>query len=227
MNSFRLVRIFLPSLLIVFLFSCKPNKIELSGTGYNVPATAGNQATELSTKQSWTVISDQTWCTVNPTSGEGDASIQINYAENKSIAVRVATLTFATEKGASETITITQAVDPSTQLLCEKNWRISAVLVNAMDVFPSMPNCNRDDFTTFLTNGTNYTDEGPTKCNATDPQTYGYGNWQFGSAKTHIIITDTGSSSVIDATILQLDATTFKITYSDATYVYIITFTRI
>jgi len=69
---------------------------------------ADKKTVELFSKASWSASSSATnWCTVTPTSGNGNATPTVNVGENTGTAVRTATVTF-TAGGQSRTVSVTQ-----------------------------------------------------------------------------------------------------------------------
>lgn len=52
------------------------------------------QVIELESNTSWTVSSDEEWCTVTPTSGSGNTSVQVSVTDNTTTYTRIANLTF-------------------------------------------------------------------------------------------------------------------------------------
>lgn len=56
-------------------------------------ATGGNDSFTITSNTSWTAASDQTWCTVNTTSGNGNSTITVNVVENTSLEARTASIT--------------------------------------------------------------------------------------------------------------------------------------
>lgn len=66
------------------------------------------------TNDAWTVNSDQTWITLNKTSGTGTDTIQFTSYENPTTENRIATLTFSVQGFDSQTVTITQSGLPKT-----------------------------------------------------------------------------------------------------------------
>ena len=75
----------------------------------NVPATpAGSTPFTVTSNSAWTVVSDQTWCTVTP-SGTGNGTITANYAVNTLPASRVANVTVTVVGLTPVVVTVTQA----------------------------------------------------------------------------------------------------------------------
>jgi hypothetical protein len=73
-----------------------------------------------------------------------------------------------------------------TELLTDKNWVLAALTVNGEDKLSTVRDCKVDDIHIFKTDITYTLDEGPTKCNATDPQIAATSLWEFLDNETKI-----------------------------------------
>lgn len=82
--------------------------ISLNTTTKEVSATTGNFTLELTSNSNWFVNGIPSWITLSKTSGNGNASITINYQTNTSISPRSATITFIADN-VTRTLTINQA----------------------------------------------------------------------------------------------------------------------
>ncbi len=87
-------------------------------------------------------------------------------------------------------------------LLTSGSWKMAAwtidpaVEIQGMtytDLFAFLPDCSKDDFMTFDSDGTVVYDEGATKCDAGDPQTT-TGTWMFNSDQTELTMAQTDST---------------------------------
>ena len=76
------------------------------------------------------------------------------------------------------------------------------------DFYAQLDNCSKDDLEKYNTNNTVTYDEGPTKCDPTDPQTQ-TSPWSFNSDET--ILTVDGESYKI----LTLTSTQLKMSFSE------------
>lgn len=105
-----------------------------------------------------------------------------------------------------------------TELITTGSWKLTAYTINPAadldfdgdtetNVFIYLDGCIKDDVTTFKTNGTAEGDEGATKCDAADPQTYSL-TWSFTSNETKINIDGD------EYNLIELTATTIKISSS-------------
>ncbi len=109
-----------------------------------------------------------------------------------------------------------------TDLLTAKNWRVSAETVTAVynnkttttDIYASTKACERDDFTKFNANKTYTDDQGPSKCDPSDPQT-DTGNWDFNSDQTKLTLSDPAQPNQLTSfDVAELSATTLRLHYS-------------
>lgn len=69
---------------------------------------SGSKSIKITSNTSWTVSSDQTWCSVSPTSGNNDGSVTVKVEENSSTAERTATITVKSEAG-DQAVKVTQS----------------------------------------------------------------------------------------------------------------------
>lgn len=109
-----------------------------------------------------------------------------------SIAVSLTILSFSGCKD-DETTEVTPT-KTKTQLLCAHNWitvgfkvepPINAGGVQISDLFAQFEDCEKDDLVKYNENNTGFSDEGPTKCFPTDPQTTSF-NWAFSADEKSI-----------------------------------------
>jgi outer membrane lipoprotein-sorting protein len=89
------------------------------------------------------------------------------------------------------------------------------------DAFPLYVDCQKDDITTFKTNSEGEFNEGATKCDVADPQSTPF-LWTLTNNNTTLNI-----SALADFKIVQLDATTLKLstTFDENAVTYTETFT--
>ncbi len=108
------------------------------------------------------------------------------------------------------------------EMLTAKNWRVSAETVTVAynnkttttDAYAAMKACERDDFTKFNVNKTYTDDQGPSKCDPSDPQTNS-GNWDFNGDQTKLTIADPAHpSNLTSFDIVTLSATTLHLRLS-------------
>jgi hypothetical protein len=71
-----------------------------------------------------------------------------------------------------------------TELISQNTWKFKTATVGGTTF--TFPSCLTDLILTFATNGTGNLDEGPTKCNATDPQTTTF-TWFFQNNETELV----------------------------------------
>lgn len=122
----------------------------------------------------------------------------------------------------------------NTAKLTGKNWKMTAYTISPgilgqTNLYAGMSACEKDDFTTYNTNGTSVDDEGATKCNSSDPQTTS-GTWSWGANETTLIVKENGSSTAVVVNVLQNDGTTLKVsgqeTVNNVVYTFTQTFTK-
>jgi len=120
------------------------------------------------------------------------------------------------------------ALKTKTELLTSSSWKFSAATVGGTDVSGFLQACQKDNILTFTPAGTGTLDEGPTKCNGSDPQTNPF-TWNFLTNETQLFISATlftGGSSTF--TLVTLSATQLvlsqNITVSGSTQNAVVTF---
>jgi hypothetical protein len=94
----------------LILISCEkepPESLELSLTNIPVSNINGEVKLNIASNSKWTATVASTWCTISPTSGEGDAEITIKASDNNSVEERKVTLT-VTSKSLTKTANIVQ-----------------------------------------------------------------------------------------------------------------------
>ncbi|MCX6287830.1 MAG: BACON domain-containing carbohydrate-binding protein [Bacteroidetes bacterium] len=90
----------------------------------NVPATpAGTTPFTVTSNTDWTVLSDQTWCTVN-TSGTGNGTITASYTQNGTTSSRVAHITVTVASLTPIVVTVTQAAGAPTLTVTPANQSV-------------------------------------------------------------------------------------------------------
>ncbi len=90
----------------------------------NVPATAGTTPFSVTSNSSWTVVSDQPWCTVTP-SGTGNGTITATYAQNILLTSRIANITVTVTGLTPVVVTVTQAGAPLTLSVTPPNQNVT------------------------------------------------------------------------------------------------------
>ncbi len=83
--------------------------LTVSPANLSVAADAGNAVINITSNLSWTVTSNQTWCTLAQSSGIGNAALTINYQPNTVQSQRSAIITFAANGVTNQTVQVTQA----------------------------------------------------------------------------------------------------------------------
>ncbi|MEI7663591.1 MAG: M6 family metalloprotease domain-containing protein, partial [Bacteroidota bacterium] len=90
----------------------------------NVAAPAGTTLFTVTCNTSWTVVSDQTWCTVTA-SGPGNGTITANYTQNTLTTTRVANITVSVSGLTPVVVTVTQAGAPLTLVVTPPNQNVT------------------------------------------------------------------------------------------------------
>nr|NQU91957.1 right-handed parallel beta-helix repeat-containing protein [Bacteroidota bacterium] len=79
----------------------------------NVSSLSGTTSFDVTSNTSWTVSKSVDWLTVDPTTGSGNGTLNVNYDENTSITQRVGSITISAPDVPDVIVTITQAgADP-------------------------------------------------------------------------------------------------------------------
>jgi hypothetical protein len=107
--------------------------LAVSPPNRDVTYYAGATDFSVTSNTDWTVVSDQTWCTVNP-SGTGVGTITANYTENGLVSPRTAHITVTVTGLAPVIVTVTQDGVVGTSEISENNVSI-------------IPNPNNGQFT--------------------------------------------------------------------------------
>jgi len=85
-----------------------PHTLSVVPSNQNVPASpAGSTQFNVTSNSNWTVVSDQTWCTVN-SSGSANGLITANYSVNTSSSSRIANITVTVNGISPVVVTVTQ-----------------------------------------------------------------------------------------------------------------------
>jgi hypothetical protein len=100
--------------------------LSVTPSNQNVPATpAGSTNFTVTSNSSWTVVSDQPWCTVTP-SGTGNGTITANYTANALFTSRVANITVTVVGLSPVVVTVTQAGLTPTLSVTPSNQNVPA-----------------------------------------------------------------------------------------------------
>ena len=110
------------------------------------------------------------------------------------------------------------APQTKTEILTAHNWKITAqtTTVNSnppSDTYALKKDCNKDDFTTFATDGKLTVDEGPSKCAINEPQTQ-IGTWEFTENESKLKMTQ--NNTPVEYSITELTPTKIELTYSQS-----------
>ena len=82
--------------------------ISLDTSTMEFTSSSGEQTFKITANTSWAVSSDQTWCSVSPTSGKNSGSVTVKVSENTQTSARTATITVKTDAG-TRTVSVTQS----------------------------------------------------------------------------------------------------------------------
>jgi uncharacterized protein (TIGR02145 family) len=84
-------------------------------------SAAGSETITVESNTAWTVASNATdWCTVDPTSGDGNGAVTVTITESSATASRTATITF-TYNGQTKTVAVTQTAAGATPVSTPPN----------------------------------------------------------------------------------------------------------
>ena len=101
----------------------------------------------------------------------------------------------------------TPAPKTKTELLTQGSWKFKSAFIGATDYSSSLQACQKDNIYTFVAAGTGTADEGLTKCNGADPQTFSL-TWNWVSNETILHINTTlFSNTSNDFTLISLSET--------------------
>lgn len=115
-----------------------------------------------------------------------------------------------------------------TDLISASVWKFDNAKVAGVDISGLLDDCDKDNTATFVSNGSGTADEGPTKCNAADPQTVSF-TWTFENNETTLQATaplfpgGNGTFTIVTLTDTQL-VVSQDITVSGVTQNAVITF---
>ncbi len=106
-----------------------------------------------------------------------------------------------------------------TELLTMGSWKRTALTSNpaydwygdgtyATDLLSVMKVCESDNLDSYKSNGTGDTDEGPARCDPSDPQAWPF-VWEFADNETKLVL-----DYFVESTLVELTETTLKLTYT-------------
>jgi hypothetical protein len=120
------------------------------------------------------------------------------------LLVALAAFIFAACKDNEDDDAPSTSTKTKTELITTGSWYVHDIIIDDTSFFSLFENCEKDDYQTFKTDGKMVTDEGPTKCDPTDPQTDSV-DWKFYSNETMIIIDgDTASLTTLNGSDLVM-----------------------
>jgi hypothetical protein len=118
----------------------------------------------------------------------------------------------------------TTNLQSATQLLTRQAWIRSSGIWNPNNsgwIDFSPPPCLTDNIITYYSDLTIINDEGPTKCNSTDPQIAATGTWSLYANDTKLKFFDNGTLKTRYLDILQLDNQILKVLSRDTVTPYV------
>lgn len=107
-----------------------------------------------------------------------------------------------------------------TQLLTSSDWGIAGIQHKAVsasvwtDDFTNLGACVKDNRVAFKANGAYESNEGATKCNASDPQILETGTWSLTTNETVLVVQATNGTQILNATIETLTASSLIISFT-------------
>ena len=83
--------------------------LSISTNSLTFSSEGGESSVNVTSNDSWTVSSNQSWCTVSPDNGSGNGTIKVKTAEYTQTEKRTATVTVKSSAGLSSVVTVTQS----------------------------------------------------------------------------------------------------------------------
>jgi len=127
-----------------------------------VPDQAGSTSIEITSNSNWVASSDQIWCSLNPTSGNGNGSITANYSANTTASQRIANIT-VTVAGLPPVVTALTQESGSTDKILNLSLYLQGLYVGSGMMHPAMDASGNhwgetiaDHITVELHDGANY-----------------------------------------------------------------------
>ncbi len=93
------------------------NTLTVSASTLTLAAAASSGSVSITSNVNWTVTDDQSWLTVSPTSGTGNATLTLSATANTATAARTGTVTVS-GGGITRTLAITQSASSGTGETC-------------------------------------------------------------------------------------------------------------
>ena len=102
-----------------------PLTLAVTPPNQNVTPPAGTTNFTVTSNASWTVVSDQTWCTVTP-GGSGNGTIVATFSQNTGVATRVANITTTVTGIPPVTVMVTQSGTAPTLSVTPSNQNVTS-----------------------------------------------------------------------------------------------------
>jgi mannan endo-1,4-beta-mannosidase len=93
------------------------NTLTVSASTLTLAAAASSGSVSITSNVNWTVTDDQSWLTVSPTSGTGNATLTLSATANTATAARTGTVTVS-GGGITRTLAVTQSASSGTGETC-------------------------------------------------------------------------------------------------------------
>jgi hypothetical protein len=108
-------------------FSTPPLQLSVSPAIYDVPKESGSRVFTVTSNIEWQVVSDQTWCKPNITSGKGNSPVVATFEPNTAIGQRSALITFSAVGISNQTVVVTQAgTEPPVLTIAPENQNVTS-----------------------------------------------------------------------------------------------------
>jgi hypothetical protein len=82
--------------------------LDVSPSSLSFAAAGETKNITVTSNDSWTVSSDQSWCTVSPTSDSNNGTIKVTATANSSTSSRSATITIKGANSGTKTVSVAQ-----------------------------------------------------------------------------------------------------------------------
>ncbi len=105
--------------------------ISVTPTSLTFDATGGSKSLSITSSESWTASSNQSWCTLSKTSGSGNGTITVSASANTTSSNRTATITITGSISAAKTVSVTQQ-KPTIDTDCYLRSNVMATFTDGM-----------------------------------------------------------------------------------------------
>lgn len=171
--------------------------LSVTPSNQNVTAPAGSTSFTVTSNSNWSVVSDQTWCTVTA-SGSNNGTITANYTENLTLSPRVANITVTVTGLTPVVVTVTQAGAAPTLAVTPPSQSVASLAGSTSFTVTSNTSWAASSDQTWCTVTTSGTGNGTITANFTD-------NGTINPRTANITVTATGVTPVV-VTVVQAAA---------------------